>query len=144
MADDETITDPSLIDIYEMYESLLGVEFTGIYQGNWAMKQDGCTMILSVVSLAADPYGISHVLNNIVTTLDHAPHRIWASLTGPDHSNMQGDYRLWSTSTLDNIKPRQKQSFKITKVTCFKGSITTNNQSFNGGVGLYIETCNDK
>lgn len=133
--------DTGLIQTVQDYQSILGIHFTGIYSGNWTLERSGKTELYSVISLQFDPREISPVLMSIVTA-DHA-HRIWTGMTGPRTEYPQSEYQLWSPAPIKDAKPGRKQTYRIMGVACFLDDVTLGNHTYNGGVELQIETCND-
>ena len=131
-------TDPGIIKTAEDYQSIIGIEFTGVYTGNWTLERNGKKELYSVIALRFDPREISPVLLSIATS-DHA-HRIWTSMTGPRTGYPQSEYNLWTPAPVQNAKPDRKQTYRIMGVACFLDDVTLGNHTYKGGVELCIET----
>lgn len=126
-------------EIYELYQSIIGVPFIGVYHGNWTLVQGSDTKVCSVVAMRFDPYEISPVLNAIVMQ-SHA-HSVWKAITGPEGVPPTTEYWVWSEGHIKETIPFQKQTYKIIDVVCFADEVETRNRKYSGGVGLYLEIC---
>ncbi|KAJ7393397.1 hypothetical protein OS493_006370 [Desmophyllum pertusum] len=124
--------EPIIDDLELLYQPLVGMEFSGTYNGVFTMPQTG--NLRDVLKIETDPLattlsGITnHVLKNYGT-------RIWKGITGPEDGRRYHDYWLWVEPGFSKVLLKgSSYDFKISQCTPFECGGGT----FTHGVSIQV------
>lgn len=133
--------DPFLIQSYDLYQSLLGTSFVGVYKGAWPVmveeSDNTVTKSYAVIAFRFDPHNISSTLSSII--LQDPSQKIWKSITGPSEAHPHADYWLWAKFPIAGAVPSQRQMYTIIGMTCLAGTVRQQNNVYRSGIELTIE-----
>ena len=131
-------SDPFLIQCYDLYQSLLGTSFIGVYKGNWPITLGGSTVCnYAVIAFRFDPHNISSTLSAMIT--QDPSQKIWKAVTGPSEMDPHSDYRLWVKCPINGAMLSQRQTFTIVGISCLSDTVRLSNREYRSGIELTVE-----
>ena len=134
-------SDPILIQTYDLYQSLLGTSFIGVYKGNWPVTVEQSANQIAkdyaVIAFRFDPHNISSTLSSMI--MRDPLQNIWKAVTGPNETDPYTDYWLWAKYPIEGAVKLQRQTYTIVGVACLPGTVSQQRNVYRSGIELTVE-----